>query len=190
MTKLKQQLSGYQVRLEQVDSHDIEQLRTWRNDPAVAQFMLTQESISKQQQQAWFQKIQRDSSQQHFVIWYKNEAIGAANIKTFYQGETLDAARAIEPGLYIADPRYRSNILAFAPTLLLNDYCFDVLATQSLVAVVKASNQAALNYNFKLGYRIEKQAELVEIRLNAADYQQHTAALKALLNRPVRHSEK
>ncbi|KXI27908.1 GNAT family N-acetyltransferase [Paraglaciecola hydrolytica] len=184
--KLLTQLQGYQVRLDAVTQDDLEMIRQWRNDPSVAQFMLSQESISTEQQQAWFKKISRDFSQQHFVIFYKNEAIGVANIKAYYQGETLDNARVIEPGLYIADNRYRNNILAFAPTLVLNDYCFEVLGVQALLAVVKADNLAALNYNTKLGYQIEKQAELVEIRLNQADYQHHTHGLKALLNRPAR----
>jgi RimJ/RimL family protein N-acetyltransferase len=180
-------LSGYQVILTEVCEDDIETIREWRNDPDVSQYMLSQDMISAEQQQAWFNNIQRDDGQQHFVIHYKNQAIGVANIRACYPGESLRMARAIEPGLYIANQKYRNNILAFAPTLVLNDYCFDGLTCQQLKAVVKGDNQAALNYNLKLGYQIEKHsespAELVEIRLNKADYQQHTVQLKALLSR-------
>jgi RimJ/RimL family protein N-acetyltransferase len=180
-------LSGYQVILTEVCEDDIETIRQWRNDPAVSQYMLSQDLISVEQQQAWFNKIQRGDSQQHFVIHYKNQAIGVANIRACYQGESLKTARTIEPGLYIAHEKYRNNILAFAPTLVLNDYCFEELACQQLKAVVKGDNQAALNYNKKLGYQIEKYSEsleeLVEIRLNKVDYRQHTVQLKALLSR-------
>ncbi|MFT5313262.1 MAG: RimJ/RimL family protein N-acetyltransferase [Paraglaciecola sp.] len=180
-------LSGYQVILTEVCEDDIEFIRQWRNDPGVSQYMLSQQIISAEQQRAWFNKIQRDDSQQHFVIHYKEQAIGVANIRACYPGESLKTARAIEPGLYIATEKYRNNILAFAPTLVLNDYCFDDLPCTELIAVVKADNLAALNYNQKLGYRIEKHKEkteaLVEIRLNKADYQQHTVQLKALLCR-------
>jgi RimJ/RimL family protein N-acetyltransferase len=180
-------LSGYQVILTEVCEDDIETIRQWRNDPAVSQYMLSQGIISVEQQQAWFNKIRRDNRQQHFVIHYKNQAIGVANIKACYPGESLGTARAIEPGLYIADEKYRNNILAFAPSLVLNDYCFDELSCKQLKAIVKGGNLAALNYNQKLGYQIEKYNEspvgLVEIRLNKTDYQQHTVKLKALLSR-------
>ena len=183
MSKLLHSLQGYQVSLDSVQHSELELIRQWRNDPEVARNMLSQEPISAEQQQAWFKKISRDCTQQHFMIRYKQQPIGVANIRTYYQGENLHQARAVEPGLYIAEPRYRSNLLAFAPTLLLNDYCFDVLQVEFLAAVVKADNHAALSYNAKLGYRIEKQADLVEIRLSKADYLQHTQSLKALLSR-------
>lgn len=186
MPQLHTRLSGYQVELSQVTQADIEQVRQWRNDPAIAQYMLSQEQISVEQQQAWFNKINGDNRQQHFIIRYKGEAIGVANIRAYYQGENLLNARLIEPGLYIASSRYRGNILAFSPALLLNDYCFNILGVPQLLAMVKASNQAALNYNAKLGYKILNSGELIEIRLNKHDYQQASASLQALLNRPVR----
>lgn len=190
MTALKGTLSGYQVQLDSITQADIEQVRQWRNDPTVAQFMLSQVQISKQQQQAWFNKIVRDNSQQHFIIRYKEVAIGVANIKAYYQGENLLNARLIEPGLYIADERYRGNILAFSPTLLLNDYCFEVLGVEHLIAIVKATNTAALNYNLQLGYQIEGSGELIEIKLTKVAYERHAKGLKALLNRPPREPKK
>lgn len=180
---LKHHLSGYQVELNKVTESDLERLREWRNSDNVAQYMLTSDKITQEQQLAWFKKIERDERQQHYVISYKSQPIGAANIKAYYQGETLASARVIEPGLYIADDKYRNNILAFAPTLLLNDYCFTELGTQALRAVVKSDNQGALSYNEKLGYQIEKQAELVEICLTQSTYETHSKGLKALLSR-------
>tara|TARA_R110000868_G_scaffold250297_1_gene506804 strand:+ start:1432 stop:2004 length:573 start_codon:yes stop_codon:yes gene_type:complete len=186
MSELSTGLSGYQIQLKPMQQADIEQVRLWRNDPEVARHMLSQDKISTEQQQAWFKKISGDKRQQHFIIYYKDQAIGAANIRAYYQGESLENARAIEPGLYIADEKYRGNILAYSPTLLLNDYCFEVLGVQKLVAVVKASNTAALNYNLKLGYKVESSGDLLEISLNQTDYQHHSKILKALLNRPAR----
>lgn len=176
-------LKGYQVELRQVSEIDIEMLRKWRNDPEVSQFMLNQKPISREQQSAWYKKIQRDPGQIHFVISYRDQPIGAANLKARGLGKTLDTANAIEPGLYIADKRYRNNILAFAPTLLLNDYCFNTLGTTRLLAVVKASNVAALNYNQKLGYKVENEGELLEISLTHNNYLSATKQLRSLLSR-------
>lgn len=176
-------LSGYSVSLRPVIESDLEQLRVWRNDPQVSQYMLSQDIISAEQQLAWFKKIQRDPSQLHFIIEYKQQPIGSANIKARGIGKTLQQADVIEPGLYIALEQYRNNIVAFAPTLLLNDYCFEQLRCQCLRAIVKPDNQAALHYNQKLGYKIITNGELIEIELNFDDYQAHTQGLKALLSR-------
>jgi RimJ/RimL family protein N-acetyltransferase len=176
-------LSGYQVELTQVTSDDLEQLRNWRNDPQVNQFMISQQEITLDQQQAWFKKIRRDQGQQHFVIRYKGTPIGYANLKARGLGKSLTEATAVEPGLYIASEQYRNNILAFAPTLLLNDYCFDSLGVEKLLALVKESNIAALNYNEKLGYTVVERGDLVEIELTARNYKKHTEQLRALLSR-------
>ncbi|WP_185969289.1 GNAT family N-acetyltransferase [Aliiglaciecola sp. M165] len=183
-TSLSQRtLNGYQVTLRPVLHSDLETLRAWRNSPEVSEHMLSQSTINQEQQLAWFKKVQRDPSQAHFIISYRGEDIGSSNIKSRLAGETLEQARVIEPGLYIADPRYRGNILAFSPTLLINDFCFETLGCKKLVAVVKSTNQAALKYNQKLGYKVVKQGELIEIELNFEDYQQHSKVLKRLLSR-------
>ncbi len=176
-------LQGYGVVLRAIEVNDLETLRTWRNDPQVSQFMLSQEPITAEQQSAWYAHIQRAHNQQHFVIEYKGQAIGSANVKTRGIAENLLHAQTLEPGLYIGEAAYRQNIVAFAPTLLLNDYCFETLGCKRLRAVVKAENQAALNYNQKLGYRIVEHGDLIEIELNFEDYQTHTRMLKGLLSR-------
>lgn len=176
-------LNGYQVRLRPVENSDLETLRRWRNDPSVSQFMLSQTHISQEQQQAWFKKIQRDMSQQHYIVEYKMVPIGSLNIKSRGAVEAIDCATIIEPGLYIAEPNYRNNILAFAPTLLINDYCFEQLGCDKLAAVVRADNQAALNYNLKLGYKIVEQGDLIEIELNFDDYRAQSKTLKSFLSR-------
>lgn len=176
------ELTGYRVTLREVQEQDLDQLRHWRNSPAVSEFMLSQDPITEEQQNAWFKKVQRDKKQQHFVICYKNQAIGSANIKVT-QGESVEAASVVEPGLYIADERYRSNILAFAPSLLLNDYCFEQLQVQHLKAVVMAGNTAAVNYNKKLGYRLAYEGRLLEMVLDKASYLNARPPLAAIFNR-------
>lgn len=184
------ELTGYQISLRPVSKDDLQQLKNWRNDPEISRFMLSQTKISDEQQTAWFNKICRDNSQQHYIIVYKDQDIGSLNIKSKIRAKSLLETPIIEPGLYIADPRYRNNILAFSPTLLINDYCFETLRCEKLVATVKSDNQAALNYNLKLGYQIVKQGELIEIALNFEDYQKCSKSLKALLSRSPRPVKK
>lgn len=181
-------LSGYQVILRPVTQNDLEMLRTWRNDPGVSRFMLSQERITQEQQRAWFKKVSRDPKQQHFIISYKDQPIGAANIRVL-QGTDLQNATVIEPGLYIYEDKYRANLLTFAPTLLLNDFCFSQLGVKRLRAVVKSDNEAALNYNKKLGYRVVRKGLLVEIELDQLSYEQASKPLKGLLSRPTKRKD-
>lgn len=180
-------LSGYQVTLRDVAQDDLEMIRNWRNDPETRQHMLSQETISPEQQSAWFDRLQSDPCQRQWLILYRDKPIGVASIKSVDDGTPLDAASRVEPGLYIADLAYRGNILAFAPTLLMNDYCFGQLGASELQATVKEDNEAALGYNRKLGYReVERQSGLVRIALGPEDYEVSAAPIKAFLSRPVR----
>lgn len=181
-------LTGYQVILRTLTEGDLEMVRNWRNDPRISQFMLSQELISPEQQRAWFKKVSRDPKQQHFIILYKDQPIGAANIRVL-QGINLHNATVIEPGLYIFEDKYRANLLTFAPTLLLNDYCFNQLGVEKLRAVVKSDNEAALNYNAKLGYQVVRNGSLVEIELDQLSYEQASRPLKGLLSRPTKRKE-
>jgi RimJ/RimL family protein N-acetyltransferase len=182
---VEERLTGYQVELRQIVEQDLELLRQWRNDPSVAQFMLSQQHISEEQQRLWFKHICQDQSQAHYLVLYKSEPIGSANIRCYFEGEDLAKASTIEPGIYIAKEQYRNNLLAFAPTLVLNDYCFEHLKVERLKAVVKADNQAALSYNKKLGYKVDSATELVEISLTREDYEQDAKMLKSFLSRPT-----
>ncbi|WP_102795731.1 GNAT family N-acetyltransferase [Bowmanella denitrificans] len=180
------ELSGYQVVLRDIQAEDLELIRAWRNDPEVSRFMLSQERISAEQQQAWFSKILKDNTQRHWLICYKDKPIGVANIKTVHKGDSIETAKVLEPGLYIADNRYRGNILAFSPTLLINDYCFERLGTELLQARVKADNTAALKYNAKLGYKQLAKDDLIELCLDYQSYRVASESIKALLGRTKR----
>jgi RimJ/RimL family protein N-acetyltransferase len=183
-------LQGYQVELRAIKEEDLERVRNWRNDPGISGFMLSQSIISPVQQQAWFERIRKAQDQCHWLIYYKNEPVGAANIKSAQAAVPLQQAESIEPGLYIADSRYKGNILAFAPSLLIADYCFERLGVNQLKARVKPENQAAIKYNQRLGYDIESTGELVTMVLTQQAYTQATQAVKALLSRPRQQSTK
>lgn len=183
-------IEGYQVRLRPVISTDLDILRTWRNSAFVARQMLSTEHISEVQQQQWFNNIASLPSQQHWVVEYRGNPIGATNVKSADGNTAIEQASVLEPGLYIGDAAYQGNILAFAPTLALYDYCFGDLGTSYFRAVVKTDNLAALKYNQQLGYGVVSEGELVELHLHADAYQRQTSALRQLLSRPRSNNKK
>ena len=92
--------------------------------------------------------------------------------------------------MYIGETRYKNNILAFAPTLAMYDFCFSEFETQEFKAVVKATNTAAMHYNQKLGYKVvstDTEKSVIAMSLTYDDYQRSTTTLKQLLSRPTRN---
>lgn len=183
------QLDGYQISLKSLQENDLETLRIWRNSPEISRFMVTQEKISSKQQQVWFERQKKLTTQKHFSVFYKNQLIGSANVKTVQSQDDCDltTAEVLETGLYIGAEKYRANLLAFAPSLLLNDFCFNQLGTKILVAHVHPDNSSAIQYNLKLGYQIENQGRWIEMKLLPDAYDSATKVIKGLLNRPKRH---
>ncbi len=163
-------LEGNGVCLRAIEEQDLEMVRQWRNDPKISQFMLTQHTISIEQQKQWYEHIRDIETQQHFVIEYKQQPIGIANIRTL-SGDQLLGAETIEPGLYIYDDRYRGSFLAFCPALTLNDYCFDTLRCNKIIARVLPNNDAAFRFNAMLGYAEVSREELITMELLKAQYQ-------------------
>ncbi|MEG3768075.1 GNAT family N-acetyltransferase [Alteromonas sp. 14N.309.X.WAT.G.H12] len=176
-------IENYQVRLRPITAQDLELLRQWRNSDFVREKMLSTALISEEQQQAWFKKMVTDTSQMHWLIEYRDTPIGAVNVKVTRRCDTVVTAQTLEPGLYIGEPNYQGNIVAFAPSLALYDYCFFVLGTKTLHAAVKRDNQAALKYNQQLGYEIDSRGEFITLRLQKASYERQTVTLKSLLSR-------
>ncbi|MCC2606258.1 GNAT family N-acetyltransferase [Planctobacterium marinum] len=180
---MRNQLSGYGVNMLPIEKPHLELLRQWRNSDFVREQMVSGEIIDEQQQLNWFQNISERQDQQHFIIQYRADYIGAANLKSC-DGKPVTEAITLEPGIYIGDERYRSNILAFAPSLVLLDYCFDYLKVNQVTAKVKSQNSAALSYNGKLGYaEVDKDREYTIIALERERYIQSTGTLKNLLSR-------
>lgn len=157
----QQSISEFSVELRPLQRRQLEMLRQWRNDPVIAAPMLQQQLISAEMQQQWFSRIQQDKRQAQFVIYYKDEAIGACNLKSA-DGLELGQSETIESGFYLAHPRFRGTLLAFFPALALNQYCFGRLNCKTLLAQVKLSNHAALRFNEKLGYRRQPDNVMVQ----------------------------
>jgi UDP-4-amino-4,6-dideoxy-N-acetyl-beta-L-altrosamine N-acetyltransferase len=189
-----ERLEGYHICMRKMDSEDIELARQWRNLPHVRDMMIDTSEVSAEQQNRWFDQVCQRKDQWHFMIEYQNKPIGVANIKS--TGSTIMVGSPLEIGLYIGEEAYRDNMIAFAPNLLLIDYCFEQLKLDELNAVVKKDNEKAIQYNYALGYRtIEAQPEvvkdnensqendnrLIKLKLTQEDYNISTKMLKAFL---------
>ncbi|OBP15387.1 hypothetical protein A5320_08470 [Rheinheimera sp. SA_1] len=177
----QQNICEFSVELRPLQRQQLELLRQWRNDPVIAAPMLQQQLISAEMQQQWFTRIQHDKHQAQFVIYYKDEAIGACNLKS-NDGLELGKCETIESGFYLAHPRFRGTLLAFFPALALNQYCFGRLNCKTLLAQVKLSNNAALRFNEKLGYQRQPDNVTVQTGSELTGFEQVELAVFTLNN--------
>jgi UDP-4-amino-4,6-dideoxy-N-acetyl-beta-L-altrosamine N-acetyltransferase len=187
-----ERIDGYHISMRKIEFKDIELARQWRNLPHVRNMMLDTAEITAEQQQEWFQKVSQRSDQWHFMIEYQSKPIGVANIKS--NDANITVGTKVEIGLYIGEEAYRDNMIAFAPNLLLIDFCFEQLKLVELSAVVKEDNDKAMQYNYALGYRVDeseslnnthrdKDNQLIKLKLTQDDYSISTRMVKAFLER-------
>ena len=148
------EIAAFNVQLKPLRAEDLDQLRLWRNSPEVSSQMLDQTEISPERQKLWFERVSSDRRQMQFVIYYKNQQVGACNLKS-PTALTVAECDSLETGFYLGEAKYRGTILAFFAALALNQYAFEQLGIKLLKAQVKSSNSAALRFNQQLGYQTD-----------------------------------
>jgi len=160
-------IEAYGAVLTRVTQADIEQVRLWRNDPAVSGFMESRDIITSEMQARWFASL--DPQRQFFyVVHGPGGPAGVANLKN------LDVASATaEGGIYLADPALRDGYLGLAAMLAMYDHGFERLGLGEITAHIRSDNPRAIRVNQALGFRREPGQEQVRnqaYRLLKADY--------------------
>lgn len=174
-------LKGYAIELHKLTPEDLAQVFHWRNLPSVRQYMLNSASIEYEDHCQWFEHMLGCDKQVHFKIVYKEQAIGVINIRSTVS--LLQATNA-EIGVYIADEKFKGNLIAFSPSLLLIEHAFNSLKIKSLHSVVLADNHEALRYNQALGYQSKVNSSgQVDIELTKEQFEHSTKQIKAFLSR-------
>ncbi|MDF3125813.1 GNAT family N-acetyltransferase [Rheinheimera sp. 1928-s] len=161
------EIAAFNVLLKPLQQDDLAQVLIWRNSPEVSSHMLDQSEISPERQQSWFERISSDRRQMQFVICYKNQKVGACNLKS-PTALAVAECEAVETGFYLGEAKYRGTILAFFAALALNQYAFEQLGIKLLKAQVKSTNSAALRFNEQLGYQadaLQSSSEMVTMTL-------------------------
>jgi UDP-4-amino-4,6-dideoxy-N-acetyl-beta-L-altrosamine N-acetyltransferase len=97
-------MPGHDIGFSRLGESQLEQVRTWRNNPELARFMYNDEEITPTQHRAWFDRISRDPSTSYWVIELEGDPVGLANVVD------IDFAKSSATwAFYIADPRTRGK---------------------------------------------------------------------------------
>jgi UDP-4-amino-4,6-dideoxy-N-acetyl-beta-L-altrosamine N-acetyltransferase len=140
-------ISKYGIELTPLVSEELELVRGWRNDPAIADQMFFQEEISPQMQNSWFDSL--DDSNLYWMVVHDTKRIGVINVKNI---DWTD--RTGEAGIFIGEASYRNSPVCMMAIAAMMDVFFEYFGFSELRATIKKGNENALDFNQKLGYRI------------------------------------
>lgn len=146
-------LQGYGLTLRQLQLEDIEMVRQWRNDPSVSSYMAFRGHISKEQQEAWFKKV--DNEENHFFIINLNgESVGLCELK-----KINSTNRTAEGGIFVYDERFRNSPHCVAVAVFVSEYGFGQLGLVRIYAQILDNNLRAIRFNKMLGYEFLESGE-------------------------------
>lgn len=140
------ELQGYGVKLKLLTHDKIEQLRQWRNDPKIQQYMFYREYITPEMQERWYANLDKKSNF-YFFIEYEGKEVGVINIKDINWN-----TKQGEPGIFIYDDEYLDSDVAMRASLCMGDWVWNELKLDSELIEVVRTNKRAMDYNLNFGF--------------------------------------
>ena len=137
----------YGVKLVRLTADKIELVRNWRNDPKISQYMEFRDHITPEMQKKWFASIDNENNY-YFIINYKGGDVGLTNVK-----DVDYAKKTGEGGIFIYEDSLLNSDIPFRVIFALNDFCFEELGLETMVAHIMDDNQRAIDFNLVLGYK-------------------------------------
>ena len=142
-------LIGDKLYLRPVVETDLERTHKWVNSPESVDVMSLRGPISREQQQKWFEALDRDESKVVFAICWKatDEHIGNVSLRDI---DKVD--RNAMFSIFIADENYRGKGAGSEATRLILDYAFHSLKLHKVYLKAISTNHAAIGMYRMLGF--------------------------------------
>lgn len=166
-----EKINGLSIDLVKIQKEDIETLRIWRNSKSISDNMLNQNFISIEDQNNWFEKINKEKNGSYWIIKLKNgEKIGFASLSNINY-----SVYTAEPGLYIGDSRYRNSLYGIEAYYFLLNYGFGELKLLNIYGIILPHNIPAIKMNKQFGFesinKIFNASQFnIEIKLKKNDF--------------------
>jgi len=147
-------LQGKRLRLRALEFSDGEQLRTWRNDPEIADKFFSQDSISSIKQATWMEMIVNRSTGFEWMIELKDDkrmeymVVGTLGIENIdYRNSHAEYVR------HIIDKAHRRNGYAYEAEILLLQYAFNYLNLNKIYCKAFCDNNEVIKLHQKTGFK-------------------------------------
>lgn len=138
------------IELVPLAEEDIELVREWRNSPEVSQYMYTEDTITREQQENWFRKIQQEETSKYWMIKYDNKKLGVANLADIDRRNSKCFW-----GFYLGDSSIRGQGIGAKIEFNVLNYVFEELKLNKLCGEVFSFNEKVVSMHEKFGFRRE-----------------------------------
>lgn len=138
------------IKLVKLEKPDIELVRGWRNSPEVYSYMYTDGVITPEQQEGWFDRINRDQSSIYWIIEYAGKKMGLASLNGI--DHTLQSCYW---AFYLGVVGSRNAGIGAKVEYQIMKYVFEELKLNKLRCEVFVSNEKVITMHEKFGFRRE-----------------------------------
>jgi len=146
-------IKKYDIELHRLTEADIELVRHHRNSHTIRSKMFHQNTISKEEQVKWFEKI-NNSFNYYFIIIWKGKKVGLINgTITSLEKQTSTG------GVFFWDEKVLQTYIPMCASIIMGDLTFCLLNMKKTTAMVRSDNKVALQFNTKLGYDFVKEED-------------------------------
>ena len=136
--------------LREVKMEDKEIVREWRNRPEVSKYLYTDDYITEEMHEKWFNRILKDPSCRYWIITFKNRGVGAVNIC-----DISERNKRCSWAYYLADPSVRGKGLGALVEYEILHIVFDEMKFNRLCCEVLAFNELVVNTHEHFGFKKE-----------------------------------
>ncbi|VAW44220.1 hypothetical protein MNBD_GAMMA04-235 [hydrothermal vent metagenome] len=136
------------ILLRLMTPQDLPMVRAWRNHSKVNVFMCSQQFISAEAHQAWFEKMQQDALR--YLYLYEEESVAMGFVQ--FQQKSLESA-VYEWGFYLNPEAPKGT--GFRLTSQALHQAFEVLKAHKVCGEVLGFNQASIQLHKRLGFKQE-----------------------------------
>lgn len=172
------------IQLISVKKEDLELIRSWRNSPEVSAYMYTDKSITKEEQEAWYEKMRNDTSSRYWIIQYEEKKLGLASLTGISQ--TFNSCYW---AFYLGDMSVRGGGIGAKVEYNVLAYVFEELKLNKIRCEVFAFNDKVIKMHEKFGFRREayyrqhslkngKYEDVVGLALLRSEWEQLQSTLK------------
>jgi UDP-4-amino-4,6-dideoxy-N-acetyl-beta-L-altrosamine N-acetyltransferase len=138
------------ILLLEITKQDLELIRTWRNSKEVSSYMYTDDYVSENQQEDWYNKIKISVSSKYWIIEFKGEKLGLVSITDINM-----VFRSCSWAFYIANNSFRGAGIGRKVEYTILNYVFEVLNLNKLRCEVFVFNESVIKMHEKFGFRRE-----------------------------------
>jgi RimJ/RimL family protein N-acetyltransferase len=144
------EFTQFGITFKPLSGDNLEMVRVWRNSDDVRLFMQYQEIITPEQQQTWFQQLDKETN--YYFVAFQNEIpFGLYNIKDVVFNIGIG-----EPGVFLKSRDLWETDCSMRGSIAILKFAFEILKLNALKCHVLKSNKKVLVYNQQMGFQIDE----------------------------------